>query len=135
VPQDVSVTGFDDVGQARVTVPGSRVDALGAAVVVGKGEAGVDRGAVEFEAVGGGVQVGKVGGADGCDPLGELGVVADGGGEERVRSDRVLLRWRSGVFGCVRACGTRGRRGGDGAATWLRRVGHRGGGRAGGQRL
>jgi hypothetical protein len=42
---------------------GSRVDALGAAVVVREGESGVDGGAVEFEAVREGMQVGQVGGA------------------------------------------------------------------------
>ncbi len=41
----------------------SGVDALGAAVVVAEGESGVDGGAVEFEAVREGVQVGQVGGA------------------------------------------------------------------------
>jgi len=38
---------------------GSRVDALGAAVVVWAGESCVDGGAVECEAVGEGVQVGQ----------------------------------------------------------------------------
>lgn len=55
---------------------GSRVDTLGAAVVVRESESGVDGGAVEFEAVREGVQVGQVGGADRGDPVGELGVVA-----------------------------------------------------------
>ncbi|GAA2941671.1 hypothetical protein GCM10010518_31000 [Kitasatospora cinereorecta] len=58
---------------------GSGVDALGAAVVVGAGEAGVDGGTVEFEAVREGMQVGQVGGANGGDPVGELGVVARDG--------------------------------------------------------
>ena len=43
---------------------GSGVDALGAAVVVRVGEADVDGGAVEFEAVREGVQVGQVDGAN-----------------------------------------------------------------------
>ena len=55
---------------------GSRVDALGAAVVVRESEAGIDGGAVEFKAVAEAVQVGQVGGVNGGDPVGELGVVA-----------------------------------------------------------
>lgn len=55
---------------------GSGVNAFGAAVVVREGESGVDGGAVEFEAVGEGVQVGQVTGANRADPVGELGGVA-----------------------------------------------------------
>lgn len=55
---------------------GSRVHTFGAAVVVGESESGVDGGAVEFEAVREGVQVGQVDGADRGDPGGEFGVFA-----------------------------------------------------------
>lgn len=55
---------------------GSRVDALGASVVVRGCESGVDGGAVEFEAVREGVQAGQIGGADRGDPVAEIGVVA-----------------------------------------------------------
>jgi hypothetical protein len=51
---------------------GSGIDALGPAVVMGQGEAGVHGGAVEFEAVAEAVQVGQVSGADRGDPLVEL---------------------------------------------------------------
>lgn len=57
---------------------GAGVDAFGAAVVVGQGEAGVHGGPVDFEAVGQAAQVGQADGADGCDPLGEFRVVVLG---------------------------------------------------------
>jgi hypothetical protein len=65
---------------------GSGIDALGPAVVVGQGEAGVHGGAFEFEAVAEAVQVGQASGADCGDPLGELVVVALGGGRSAANS-------------------------------------------------
>jgi hypothetical protein len=41
-------------------------------------EAGVDGGSVEFEAVAEAVQVGQIGRAGCCDPLGELQMIAGG---------------------------------------------------------
>ena len=93
---------------------GSGVDALGPAVVVGQGEAGVHGGAVEFEAVGEAVQVGQVGGADGGDPLGEFVVVGLGRGQERgelagrrasaVISGQAAVRRPSRSVSLVRRC-------------------------------
>jgi hypothetical protein len=61
---------------------GPGVDAFGAAVAPGQGAAGVDGGAVEFEAVAEAVQVGQVDAADRGDPLGEFVVVGLGRGQE-----------------------------------------------------
>lgn len=58
------------------------LNAFGAAVAPRKGQAGIDGGAVEFEAVAEAVQVGQVGAAGLGDPPGELGVVAAGGRQE-----------------------------------------------------
>jgi hypothetical protein len=57
-------------------------DAFGAAVAPREGQAGVDGGTVEFQAVAEAVQVGQVCAAGLGDPLGGLGVVAAGGREQ-----------------------------------------------------